>query len=137
MHEFSAMYELAHGSLHYDSDRLDTLLFNPITDQSYFDDLLDNSIVARVSFVSFVSTLYSLQFGFRRKHSTCHSLISLTNNIASDIDQGHLAAGVFIDLSKAFDTLDHQILFCNPSRVTYQTVNSLFKIKILALSFMK
>jgi hypothetical protein len=36
------MYELAHGSLHYDSDRLDTLLFNPITDQSYFDDLLDN-----------------------------------------------------------------------------------------------
>ena len=36
------MYELAHGSLHYDSDWLDTLLFNPITDQSYFDDLLDN-----------------------------------------------------------------------------------------------
>ena len=44
-------------------------------------------------------------------HSTCHSLISLTNNIALDIDRGHLAAGVFIDLSKAFDTLDHQILF--------------------------
>ena len=35
----------------------------------------------------------------------------MTNNIASDIDQSHLAAGVFIDLSKAFDTLDHQILF--------------------------
>ena len=33
----AAMYELPHGSLHYDSDRLDTLLFNPITDQSYFD----------------------------------------------------------------------------------------------------
>ena len=55
--------------------------------------------------------LYSLQFGFRRRHSTYHSLISLTKNIASDIDRGHLAAGVFIDLSKAFDTLDHQILF--------------------------
>ena len=35
----------------------------------------------------------------------------MTNNIASDIDRGHLAAGVFIDLSKVFDTLDHQILF--------------------------
>ena len=35
----------------------------------------------------------------------------MTNNIASDIDRGHLAAGVFIDLSKAFDTLEHQILF--------------------------
>jgi hypothetical protein len=38
----TAMYELVHSSLHYDSDRLDMLLFNPITDQSYFDDLLDN-----------------------------------------------------------------------------------------------
>ena len=38
----TAMYELAHGSLHYDSDRLNTLLFNPIADQSYFGDLLDN-----------------------------------------------------------------------------------------------
>jgi hypothetical protein len=38
----TAMYELAHISMHYDSDRLDTLLFNPITDQFYFDDLLDN-----------------------------------------------------------------------------------------------
>ena len=38
----AAMYELAHGSMHYDTDRLDSLLFNPITDQSCFDGLLDN-----------------------------------------------------------------------------------------------
>ena len=63
------------------------------------------------SYIERHEILYSLQFGFRRKHSTCHSLISLTKNIASDIDRGHLAAGVSIYLSKAFDTLDHQILF--------------------------
>ena len=63
------------------------------------------------SFIERHEILYSLQCGFRRQRSTCHSIISLTNNIASDIDRGHFAAGVFIDLFKAFDTLDHQILF--------------------------
>ena len=38
----AAMYELAHGSLHYDMKQLDSLLFNPITDQSCFGGLLDN-----------------------------------------------------------------------------------------------
>ena len=38
----AAMYELAHGSLHYDTERLDSLLFNPITDQSCFGSLLDS-----------------------------------------------------------------------------------------------
>ena len=62
------------------------------------------------SFIEHHEILYKFQFGFRSNHSTSHSLISLINNIASDIDRSHIAAGVFIDLSKAFDTLDHQIL---------------------------
>ena len=37
----AALYEMAHGPLHYDADRLDTLLFNPI-DQSGLGNLLDN-----------------------------------------------------------------------------------------------
>jgi hypothetical protein len=40
-----------------------------------------------------------------------HSLVSLINNVATAIDRNQIAAGVFIDLSKAFDTLDHEILF--------------------------
>jgi hypothetical protein len=40
-----------------------------------------------------------------------HSLASLINNVATAIDRNQIAAGVFIDLSKAFDTLDHEILF--------------------------
>jgi hypothetical protein len=44
-------------------------------------------------------------------HSTMHSLSSLINNVATAIDRNQIAAGVFIDLSKAFDTLDHEILF--------------------------
>ena len=54
--------------------------------------------------------LYRCQFGFRKNHSTSHSLIHLINRISSAIDQRETTVGVFLDLSKAFDTLDHQIL---------------------------
>ena len=54
--------------------------------------------------------LHNLQFGFRQKHSTSHALISLTEKIKQTIDKGNLACGVFIDLKKAFETVNHTIL---------------------------
>ncbi|XP_047139031.1 uncharacterized protein LOC124814958 [Hydra vulgaris] len=43
----------------------------------------------------------------RSKHSTCHALISITEKIRKVFDTGHFVCGVFIDLQKAFDALDH------------------------------
>ena len=54
--------------------------------------------------------IYELQFGFRAKHSTNHALISLTEKIREALDSGKFACGVFIDLQKAFDTVDHSHL---------------------------
>ena len=51
------------------------------------------------------------QFGFRKNHSTSHALLHLVNKISSAIGQNENTAGIFLDLSKAFDTLDHEILF--------------------------
>ena len=54
---------------------------------------------------------YLRQFGFRTKHSTNHALISITEAIKSHIDTGNYVGGVFIDLQKAFDTVNHDILY--------------------------
>ena len=50
------------------------------------------------------------QYGVRKKHSTELATIELVDRILSDIDNKLLPVVVFMDLSKAFDTLDHSIL---------------------------
>ena len=51
-----------------------------------------------------------LQFGFRSVHSTTHALLDLTEDIRNAIGGNKFAVGIFIDLQKAFDTVDHNIL---------------------------
>jgi len=50
------------------------------------------------------------QYGFRKYHSTDMALIDITDKISQAIDNRLHSAGIFIDLSKAFDTVDHLIL---------------------------
>ena len=54
--------------------------------------------------------LIKTQFGFRKKHSTKLALVDLITGIANKLDNGYLTCGIFIDLRKAFDTIDHSIL---------------------------
>ena len=62
------------------------------------------------NFLSIHNCIYDLQFGFCNKHSTNHALLSLTEDIRNALDNNYFAIGVFIDLQKAFDTVDHEIL---------------------------
>ena len=54
--------------------------------------------------------LYSLQFGFQGNHSIDHALISMTETIRSTLENEKFGCGVFIDLQKAFDTVNHNTL---------------------------
>ena len=50
------------------------------------------------------------QFGFRKNHNTTSAVSYLVNEIIKNYEIGHPVLGVFIDLQKAFDTIDHKIL---------------------------
>ena len=54
--------------------------------------------------------IYSLHFGFGQHYSTSYALLNLTESIIKAIDEGNFASGIFVDLQKAFDTVDHNIL---------------------------
>ena len=54
--------------------------------------------------------LYNSQYGFRENCSTEHALIDIVNQIQSNFDMRLFSCGIFIDLKKAFYTVDHEIL---------------------------
>lgn len=62
------------------------------------------------SYLEKYNLIYESQFGFRQKHSTSHALVSMVEQIKAYLDNGKFAAGVFLDLQKAFDTVNHNIL---------------------------
>jgi hypothetical protein len=84
----------------------------PISILSSFSKIYEKVMYNRLlDFIERFEILYSFQFGFCTKHSTNHALTHLVNKIATEIDQNKISIGVFLDLSKAFDTLNHGILF--------------------------
>ena len=54
--------------------------------------------------------LYKKQFGFQQNHSAEHAVLLLIDQVNSSSERNHFTLGIFIDLSKTFDTVDHKIL---------------------------
>ena len=54
--------------------------------------------------------LYKYQSGFRSNHSTNSCLSFLSNKVLTGFEKGMLTGMILIDLQKAFDTIDHDIL---------------------------
>ena len=63
-----------------------------------------------LNYFTFNNILVENQFGFRQGHSTYMALLKLVNDITEELDKDNWSIGIFIDLSKAFDTVDHKLL---------------------------
>ena len=63
-----------------------------------------------IDFINKHNILFDNQYGFRSQHFTSLALIRLIDQISSSIDSKKFCTGIFLDLSKAFDTVNHAIL---------------------------
>lgn len=85
--------------------------YRPISILSQLSKILEKLFVARLNgFISSHSLLHDSQYGFRKNRSTAHALIDLIEYVSGKIDSKVYSVGIFIDLQKAFDTIDHEIL---------------------------
>jgi retron-type reverse transcriptase len=86
--------------------------YRPISILSSFSKFFERIVYNRiVDFIDKKNILYMHQYGFRRHHSTHLAMSHVVENITSAFDRKEFIMGIFLDLSKAFDTVDHNILF--------------------------
>ena len=63
-----------------------------------------------MSFLEKECLLFNFQFGFRKRYSTEYAILETLENLKSAIDDQKITCGIFLDFSKAFDTINHNIL---------------------------
>ena len=92
-------------------DPLNCLNYRPISLLPVFSKIFEKVIYKRMyDYLEKNKLIYNCQFGFSANHSTNHALISMTEKLKTLLDSKHIVAGVYIDLEKAFDTVNHEIL---------------------------
>ena len=109
--------------IHKKGSKLELTNYRPISLLSNLSKIFEKVMHTRLySFLHEFGCLHELQFGFRNKHSTTHALIDITESIRKALDENMYACGIFVDLQKAFDTVNHKILL---SKLEYYGVRGL------------
>ncbi len=85
--------------------------YRPISVLSFFSKIFEKVVAQHVvNFLDKNDMLYEHQYGFRQNHSTSHAIITLVDRVTKALDNGKYVVGIFLDMKKAFDTVDHKIL---------------------------
>ena len=109
---FPDKLKLARVVLIYKSDNRTSLTnYRPISVLPVFSKILEKIMCNRITdFVTKNKMLNENQFGFRGQRSTYMELLQLLDKVTNELDNNHYSVGVFLDLSKAFDTINHGLL---------------------------
>ena len=84
--------------------------YRPISVLNIFSKTFERLYNKLIKFLDKYNIHDQNQFGFRQGHSTHHALITLVDKTTKSVDNGDIVISVFIDLKKAFDTVDHKML---------------------------
>ena len=83
----------------------------PISILSFFSKIFEKTMYNHlINFIDKNKILYKYQFGFCKLYSMNHAIILLVDKVNYALNSGKILIGVFLDLKKAFDTVDHCIL---------------------------
>jgi len=98
--------------IHKQGSKNEITNYRPIFILTFFSKLFERVMYDRLfSFIRQQNILYPFQHGFQPGHSTSMSLIDIHDKITRAMDNNEYSIGIFLDLAKAFDTVDHKILF--------------------------
>ena len=90
---------------------LDPSNYRPISLLNYFYKIFEKVIHNRLlTFFEKFNIIYEGQYGFRKFHSTEAALVNYIDKVSEAFDSNKYAMSIFLDLTKAFDTVDHLIL---------------------------
>lgn len=85
--------------------------YRPISLLSVFNKILEKLVYSRVyNFLNKCNSLYDYQFGFRKNYSTSLALLETLDNCYASLDKKDYVLGIYLDVAKAFDSVDHNIL---------------------------
>ena len=85
--------------------------YRPILLLPAFSKIYEKIVHKRLyGYVMNKSIIYDSQYGFQKGHSTIHTVSEMIENIIEALDCKESTLAVFLDFSKAFDTIDHSIL---------------------------
>ena len=86
--------------------------YRPVPVLPVFSKLLEKVVYNRIlKYLDKHGILFRNQYGFQKGHSTSFALLHLFEKLSSAIDRREYTVGIYLDLSKAFDTVDFDILF--------------------------
>jgi hypothetical protein len=86
--------------------------YRPISLLSCFSKILEKVVGQRLtSFLESNNILSPSQYGFRKNHSTLHPMVHLMNFASESLNKKETAIAIFCNLRKAFDTVNHSVLF--------------------------